>query len=198
MYIQTPPLKIVVIGDSGVGKTSLLNRYIDNYFTTDHNSTIGVEFKAKTFVVNGENCTFHIWDTAGQERFRAITSTYYRGAHGVILCYDTSNMETFKNMEEWLGEVNHYIADAQILMVGTKTDKRREVPYNMAAEYARKNNVTYVETSSKNNTNIHGAFDTLIKNMYKAQNSLGERETVTIGTQQKSSHRCCGGESLFM
>nr|XP_032836009.1 ras-related protein Rab-35 isoform X2 [Petromyzon marinus] len=97
--------KLLIIGDSGVGKSSLLLRFSDNVFSGSHITTIGVDFKIRTMDVGGERVKLQIWDTAGQERFRTITSTYYRGTHGVIVVYDVTSAESFVNVQRWLQEI---------------------------------------------------------------------------------------------
>ena len=115
--------KLIIIGDSGIGKSCLLNRFADDIFTDSYISTIGVDFKIRTIEVNGRLCKLQIWDTAGQERFRTITSSYYRGAHGIILVFDITNPESFANCEMWLTEVQRYATDqVKIILVGTKSD----------------------------------------------------------------------------
>ncbi|XP_044177686.1 ras-related protein Rab-18-like isoform X2 [Acropora millepora] len=118
-------LKILIVGESGVGKSSLLLRFTDDTFDPDIGATIGVDFKVKTITVDGNKAKLAIWDTAGQERFRTLTPSYYRGAQGVILVYDTSSRETFDKLEEWLTEVEMYSTKKDIIkmLVGNKIDK---------------------------------------------------------------------------
>ena len=99
---MTKAYKIIIIGESGIGKSSLLLQYVDNTFSEQHNMTIGVDFKFKQIKIDDKYISLNIWDTAGQERFRVITSSYYRGAHGVLIVYDVSNDTTFKNIKFWL------------------------------------------------------------------------------------------------
>ncbi|XP_051277316.1 ras-related protein Rab-35b isoform X2 [Dicentrarchus labrax] len=103
--------KLLIIGDSGVGKSSLLLRFADNTFSGSYITTIGVDFKIRTVEINGEKVKLQIWDTAGQERFRTITSTYYRGTHGVIVVYDVTSAESFVNVKRWLHEINQNCDD---------------------------------------------------------------------------------------
>ena len=100
--------KILLIGDAGVGKSSILLRYTDDSFEEHMASTIGVDFKVKTVCIGGKTLKLTIWDTAGQERFRTLTSSYYRGAHGIIVVYDITNLDSFKNVKRWLEEINKY------------------------------------------------------------------------------------------
>eukprot|EP01083_Nonionella_stella_P172877 594594_1 len=104
-------LKVVMVGDSGVGKSSLLKRFANRDFTGDYISTIGVDFEIKTLEIDGKTVKLQIWDTAGQERFRTITSSYYRGAHGIIIVYDITDKESFDNVRQWLFEIDRYASN---------------------------------------------------------------------------------------
>ena len=153
--------KILIIGDSGVGKSSLMNRYIDNMFVDSFINTIGVDFKIKTLEINKKIVKLQIWDTAGQERFRTIVSSYYRGANGIILVYYITNKETFDSLDGWLNEINKYANErAQKILIGTKLDliDSREVLYTESKEYAEKHNMILIETSSKTSQNVNNAF----------------------------------------
>ncbi|XP_028565672.1 ras-related protein Rab-35 isoform X2 [Lacerta agilis] len=124
--------KLLIIGDSGVGKSSLLLRFADNTFSGSYITTIGVDFKIRTVEINGEKVKLQIWDTAGQERFRTITSTYYRGTHGVIVVYDVTSAESFVNVKRWLHEINQNCDDVCRILdvqlhhrVGSASQKRQ-------------------------------------------------------------------------
>jgi len=154
-------IKCLVIGDSGSGKTSLMLRYTDDIFTNDFISTIGVDFKIKTIFYNDKIIKFQIWDTAGQERFRTITSSYYRGSNAIIICYDITEYSSFMNVKKWLDETKTYLTSKPILILcGTKTDleNKRMVNKTDAEEYAKINNMLFIETSAKNNLNINEIF----------------------------------------
>ena len=115
--------KLLLIGDSGVGKSCLLLRFADDTYTESYISTIGVDFKIRTIELDGKTIKLQIWDTAGQERFRTITSSYYRGAHGIIVVYDCTDQETFNNVKQWLEEIDRYACDnVNKLLVGNKCD----------------------------------------------------------------------------
>lgn len=127
--------KLLLIGDSGVGKSCLLLRFADDTYTESYISTIGVDFKIRTIDLDGKTIKLQIWDTAGQERFRTITSSYYRGAHGIIVVYDCTDQETFNNVKQWLEEIDRYACDnVNKLLVGNKCDlhTKKVVDYTTA------------------------------------------------------------------
>lgn len=120
--------KLVIIGDTGVGKSCLLSRFSDNTYTENYISTIGIDFRFRTIKMNQRILKLQIWDTAGQERFRTITSAYYRGANGIILCYDVTNSESFDHIVDWINEVNKYAPEKVcMLLVGNKSDRAEKV-----------------------------------------------------------------------
>lgn len=131
--------KLLLIGDSGVGKSCLLLRFSDDTYTESYISTIGVDFKIRTIELDGKTIKLQIWDTAGQERFRTITSSYYRGAHGIIVVYDVTDAETFHNVKQWLHEIDRYACDSvNKLLVGNKADltTKKVVEFATAKEFA--------------------------------------------------------------
>eukprot|EP01120_Amphizonella_sp_Union-15-10_P003540 TRINITY_DN13964_c0_g1_i1.p1 TRINITY_DN13964_c0_g1~~TRINITY_DN13964_c0_g1_i1.p1 ORF type:complete len:203 (-),score=34.32 TRINITY_DN13964_c0_g1_i1:4-612(-) len=162
--------KLLLIGDSGVGKSSLLLRFADNTFTESFISTIGVDFKLRTIDIENSKVKLQLWDTAGQERFRTITSSYYRGAQGVIVVFDVTKKDTFNNVVKWLQELERYAAeDVKKLLVGNKTDLTpREVTNDEARELADKLGIEYIETSAKTSTNVENAF-TRLASIIKAE-----------------------------
>jgi len=163
--------KIVLVGDSGVGKSNLLSRFTKGEFYDETKSTIGVEFAVKSVQVKGKTVKAQIWDTAGQERYRAITAAYYRSAVGAMLVYDIVAKETFDNIERWLQELRqHADANIVIMLVGNKSDMRhvREVPAERAELFVKENGLTtFVETSAKDNENVEFAFEKLISQIYE-------------------------------
>ena len=131
--------KLLLIGDSGVGKSCLLLRFADDTYTQSYISTIGVDFKIRTIDLEGKTVKLQIWDTAGQERFRTITSSYYRGAHGIIIVYDVTDKESFNNVKHWIQEIDKYAADGvKKLLVGNKCDlaSKKVVSHDEAKELA--------------------------------------------------------------
>jgi len=153
--------KILLIGDSGVGKSCLLLRFADDSWTETHISTIGVDFKIKTLTIDGKTVKLQIWDTAGQERFRTITSSYYRGAQGIILVYDCTDRESFNNVKQWMGEIDRYACEnVNKLLVGNKCDlvAEKTVDVNTAKEFADSYDIPFIETSAKTAHNVEKCF----------------------------------------
>ena len=133
--------KILLIGDSGVGKSSVLGRFVDKVFTDTYISTIGVDFKIRTLNIDGKAVKLQIWDTAGQERFRTITTSYYRGVHAVILVYDVTDILSFNNISNWLKEVQRYAPDNAIkLLIGNKCDLVRKYTHKYIKQNNKKKN----------------------------------------------------------
>jgi Ras-related protein Rab-1A len=154
-------LQLLLIGDSGVGKSCLLLRFADDTYTESYISTIGVDFKIRTVDLDSKVIKLQIWDTAGQERFRTITSSYYRGAHGIIVTYDVTDQESFNNVKQWLNEIDRYANEnVNKLLVGNKCDleDKRVVDKATAQAFAEEIGVQYIETSAKNATNVEEAF----------------------------------------
>uniref|UniRef100_A0A672ZRY3 Ras-related protein ORAB-1-like n=1 Tax=Sphaeramia orbicularis TaxID=375764 RepID=A0A672ZRY3_9TELE len=194
--------KLLLIGDSGVGKSCLLLRFADDTYTESYISTIGVDFKIRTIELDGKTIKLQIWDTAGQERFRTITSSYYRGAHGIIVVYDVTDQESFNNVKQWLQEIDRYASEnVNKLLVGNKCDltTKKVVDYTTAKEFADSLGIPFLETSAKNATNVEQAFMTMAAEIKKrmgpgATAGGGEKPNVklTPGTTVKpSSGGCC-------
>lgn len=191
--------KLLLIGDSGVGKSCLLLRFADDTYTESYISTIGVDFKIRTIDLDGKTIKLQIWDTAGQERFRTITSSYYRGAHGIIVVYDTTDLESFNNVKQWLHEIDRYASDnVNKLLVGNKSDltSKRAVSFDQAKEFADSLGIEFVETSAKNSTNVEKAFMMMasqIKARYKPVTATNTATGVNLQGQSvnNKSGGCC-------
>uniref|UniRef100_A0A3Q4H4S4 small monomeric GTPase n=1 Tax=Neolamprologus brichardi TaxID=32507 RepID=A0A3Q4H4S4_NEOBR len=192
---------LVLIGDSGVGKSNLLSRFTRNEFNLESKSTIGVEFATRSIQVDGKTVKAQIWDTAGQERYRAITSAYYRGAVGALLVYDIAKHLTYENVERWLKELrDHADSNIVIMLVGNKSDLRhlRAVPTDEARAFAEKNGLSFLETSALDSTNVETAFQTILtgKQMSERQESdmSPSNNVVNIQvqpTENKPKMQCC-------
>ena len=163
-------LKLIVLGDSGVGKTNIIHRYITDTFSTETKATIGVEFFIKTFRVNNDIIKLEIWDTAGQERYKSITSAYYKGSKGALLVYDIKRYPTFENLEKWMNEINEKVKGSlKMMIIGNKSDlnDERKVDIENALEKAKLLNIPFMETSALDSTNIQNAFENILREMYK-------------------------------
>ncbi|KAL1823156.1 hypothetical protein DCAR_0311022 [Daucus carota subsp. sativus] len=162
--------KIVLIGDSGVGKSNLLSRFTRNEFSLESKSTIGVEFATRSITVEDKVIKAQIWDTAGQERYRAITSAYYRGAVGALLVYDVTRNVTFENVERWLKELrNHTDSSIVIMLVGNKADLRhlRAVSTEDAMAFAENEGTFFMETSALESMNVEDAFTEVLTQIHQ-------------------------------
>ncbi|KAI7730971.1 hypothetical protein M8C21_006820, partial [Ambrosia artemisiifolia] len=162
--------KVVLIGDSGVGKSNLLSRFSKNEFSLDSKSTIGVEFATRSIEVDGMMIKGQIWDTAGQERYRAITSSYYRGAVGALIVYDITRKVTFENVERWLRELrDHTDQNIIVMLTGNKADLAhlRAVPIDEAKGFSVRENVFFMETSALKALNVEKAFTELLSQIYR-------------------------------
>ncbi|KAM0860354.1 hypothetical protein ACQ4PT_046615 [Festuca glaucescens] len=162
--------KLLLIGDSSVGKSCLLLRFADDAYVDTYISTIGVDFKIRTVELDGKSVKLQIWDTAGQERFRTITSSYYRGAHGIIIVYDVTDRESFNNVKQWLSEIDRYASDSVCkLLVGNKCDlvDSKVVDTEEAKAFAESLGMTFLETSAKESINVETAFLTMSSEIKK-------------------------------
>jgi len=191
--------KLLLVGDSGSGKSSLLLRFADDNFTQTFISTIGVDFKIRTLEMDGKKIKMQIWDTAGQERFRTITQSYYRGAHGIFIVYDITDYDSFKNVQDWLREIDRYSSEAVVkLMVGNKCDltDMRSVPTEEAKTFAEQIGVQFLETSAKDATNVDNAFMAMAAAIIKRQAAAAETITdatggVDVQTESEQKKGCC-------
>merc|ERR1712080_453380 len=166
--------KVFIIGDSGTGKSCIMQRFAENKYTGEFVSTIGVDFKIQTIETNdGKTCKLQIWDTAGQERFKTITSIYYRGAHGILVTFDITNEESFLNVPKWMHEVSRFAnQDPCMILIGAKADleDQRAVSKERAEAFAKERGMSYIETSSKENINIQKSFFDMADQMVESQN----------------------------
>ena len=200
--------KVVLIGDSGVGKSNLLSRFTRNEFNLESKSTIGVEFATKSIQAEGKTIKAQIWDTAGQERYRAITSAYYRGAVGALLVYDISKHSTFENVERWLKELrDHAESNIVVMLVGNKSDLRhlRAVETDEAMAFAEQHNLAFIETSALDASGVDTAFQRILTEIYRlmskknlaaeaGQNnaSIGPGQSINLDSDEpKSGGGCC-------
>ncbi|XP_074576915.1 ras-related protein RABA5a-like [Curcuma longa] len=183
--------KIVMIGDSAVGKSNLLARFARNEFYPNSKSTIGVEFQTQKMLIDGKEIKAQIWDTAGQERFKAVTSAYYRGAVGALLVYDISRRRTFESIGRWLNELHvHSDMNVMVILVGNKTDLKdaREVDAAEGKAIAETEGLFFIETSALDSSNVAAAFETVVKEIYHIlsrkvfQSQAQKQEAAVLGS----------------
>lgn len=202
--------KVVLIGDSGVGKSNLLSRFTRNEFCLESKSTIGVEFATRTIEVDTNTIKAQIWDTAGQERYRAITSAYYRGAVGALLVYDITKSESYEDVEKWLKELrDHADANIVIMLIGNKCDLKhlRCVQIEDARLFAANEGLSFTETSALESTNVELAFHQILTEVFqivskKSQSNESNDQSQRHGSStievnaindgvKKSKSQCC-------
>ena len=181
--------KLLLVGDAGVGKSSILLRFTDDNFEEHVPSTIGVDFKVKSIRQRNKTIKLTIWDTAGQERFRTLTSSYYRGCHGIILVYDVNERSSFDSLRRWLDELELYSTTQHFakLLVGNKIDiQRREVTHEEALTFARLQGMMYIETSAKSREGIMQAFDEVVSKILDTPDLLKATARVGIADMNAS------------
>ncbi|KAJ7541785.1 hypothetical protein O6H91_10G076600 [Diphasiastrum complanatum] len=191
--------KVVLIGDSGVGKSNLLSRFTRNEFSLESKSTIGVEFATRSINVDGKLIKAQIWDTAGQERYRAITSAYYRGAVGALLVYDITRHVTFENVKRWLKELkDHTDSNIVVMLVGNKSDLRhlRAVSVEDGQLFSEREALYFMETSALESTNVENAFKQILTQIYRVMSKKaldvgedtsgvpGKGQTINVGSKE--------------
>ena len=177
--------KVVLVGDSSVGKTNIMSKYLKNEFHEDSKATVGVEFGSKQFTVEGHQVKAQIWDTAGQERYKAITSAYYKGAKGAFVVYDINRKQSFDSVDRWINDIKA-AADKNltIIIIGNKCDleDQRQVKKEQGEEKAKSNEVAFMETSAFSGENLDKAFEKMVNEVFKKcheeMTSDGEVEAV--------------------
>ena len=195
-------LKIVVVGDSGVGKTNLIRRFIQDDFQSNSKATVGVEFFSKSFKINDNVFKIEIWDTAGQERYKSITAAYYKGAKGGLVVYDVTSKTSFDNVDNWVSEIKEKAStDMKTMMIGNKIDLKdeRTVSTEEAMEKAKLLELPLMEASALDSTNVKQAFYDLLKEMYKevkktidvVEQAEKQNEGVQLDTNQSDEKKGC-------
>jgi Ras-related protein Rab-1A len=182
--------KILLLGDSSVGKTCFLLRFTEDTFTDNHISTIGVDYKLKIINSGDKIVKLQVWDTAGQDRFRSITKNYFRGSHGIILLYDITSIASYNNIKAWLQQIREALGNTvTILLVGNKLDlsQNRRVSKDEGNQLAIDNNMGFFETSAKDGSFINEAFEHLYNEMSKKSNGKKLEPTLIV----KDKKKCC-------
>ena len=203
--------KVIIIGDTAVGKSNILSRYVKDEFSTNSKSTVGVELGIKFLKVKNTKTKIQIWDTAGQERYRAITSSYFKGSNGCFIVYDITNEASFNNIENWYEQIQKETSkDIPILLVGNKCDleDERKVPIEKGKEKAQNLNCAFFETSALKKINIDKIFEELVNNIYEKTGGNKNDDDINVelvkddkavnlnevknGENEKKKGGCCG------
>ena len=196
--------QILLIGDSSVGKTSLIQRYANGIFKEEYLATVGLDYYTKQEMINNLNVLVKLWDTAGQERFKALTPNYFRNAEGVVLAYDVTNSESFENLKFWINSIKSNLGEKNIfipiIIIGNKIDMEdmRDITKEDASKFAKENNYKYFETSAKTGEGVDEAIRDLVNqvlaNSDKNEAAKGERKSVKIEYKKENNQKkkgCC-------
>jgi Ras-related protein Rab-11A len=193
--------KLILIGDSCVGKSNILLKYLKNQFNENSKTTIGVEFGTKNIIINNKRIKIQIWDTAGQERYRSITSAYYKGAKGALIVYDITRKNTFDNIDKWITDLKlNGDKNICIIILGNKSDliDKREINKNDGIKKAEMYKTAFLETSALNGDNISKAFDELIeqivinnKNIFQDDNENEIDKGVNLNDEKNNNNKKC-------
>ena len=181
-------IKIMIIGESKTGKTSLISRYCNNEFYGAYLSTIGIDFQIKNIILNNKNIRLQIWDTAGEERYRNIAKNYFQSSDGFIIVYDISNSESFYKLDDWIEQIkNNAQETSKMILFGNKSDMEdsRQVSKEEGEEYARKNNLSFFEVSAKEGTNVQEGFEFFVKeilNSFSPNENYKKRKSKMLST----------------
>jgi len=188
-------VRLLTLGDSGCGKSSLLLRYTQNEFSHEYMPTIGIDFRLKTVELDGRVVKVQVWDTAGQERFRTITVNYYRGAHGIALVYDVTNINSFTNIRKWLSDVHSYAdPNVNVVLIGNKCDLSTDHVVDKAKgqELADEYSIKFFETSAKADVNVQAAFNSLVQQVVTRQFAAANNNpNVRLANEKKASSSGC-------
>ena len=198
-------LKILILGDSSVGKTSLLLQYADGYFPTIYVATIGIEYKVKKININGADINLQIWDTAGEERFRSITQNYMKGADGILYVFDITQKSSFDNLKTWIRQSEEITEGFKKIIVGNKSDleNERRIQKETVQKFCDERNIKGIEVSAKMGTKVSEAFETLAKliigdkskdERIRKYTTLNKERGLTIQKQKKKKKgkkKCC-------
>ena len=188
--------KVLLLGDTDVGKSSLILRYTEETFNSKLVNSIGVDFKMKKKEIDGKIIKVQIWDTAGHERFRSITYSYYRGANAIIIVFDITDKKSFLSITEWLKQIEKHAKENVFkFLVGNKSDlaEERKVTFEEAKEYADKHDLPYIETSAKEGININELFESSINSFLSSNKYIGGDKNIKLNSQSTTSEKsdCC-------
>ena len=195
--------QLLIIGDSTVGKTSILTRYTTREFNQNYLATVGLDFFKKDEIFDGKTIRIKIWDTAGQERYKALTQGYFRNAEGIMIVYDVSNLDTFENLKYWIKSIKTHINIEKdhipTIIIGNKIDIfEREVTKEDAEKFAKEQNLQYFEASAKSGKGIDECIQYLVRKVLKNQKSEDDQDSIKIGEEEaknkkknKKTDNCC-------
>ena len=190
--------KIILLGDIAVGKSQLIQRYVNNLFDDNHSPTLGMEISTKTIEIENKKISLNIWDTMGQEIFKSVASVYYRGAIGALLVFDLTRKETLHNIAKWKETlINNLSENVTILLVGNKSDlkDKRDITYEDALQFAEESHFAYIETSAKDKSNVNRMFELLYKEIYRV--NINDLKDSILVNPSFSINKIQGGESLL-
>lgn len=183
-------IKLLILGDSGVGKSSLMMRFTNESYTDHMMGTTGIDMRVKDLYIENKHIKVNIWDTAGQERFRSIARTYYNGAHGIILAYDVNDKTSFINIPSWLEDIKKLTSYVHILLVGNKIDLQSLVPESEARRFANEHEIPFILTSAKTDENVQEAFLQLIKTILDS-GIVKKQEKKTLSNKNREDKKGC-------
>lgn len=193
---ETTSFKILLIGDSGVGKTAILCQYCDQIFSEDTSSTIGVDYRTRKVILNDQSVILQLWDTAGQEKFRNITTSYYRGSQGILIVYDSSNSETLQQVSYWISELKKENVDGVVFLVGNKSDLVETLSKEME-DIVKTVNLPHFRVSAKTADGIEDLFLELVRKIMDKgveKDYIGDMEDIDLNAAKKDENNtngCC-------
>jgi small GTP-binding protein len=189
--------QLLVIGDSTVGKTSILQRYVDQKFQLSHLATVGIDYFTKDERINNKIIRVKIWDTAGQERYKSLTNAFFRNAQGIILVYDVTNPDTFDNLKYWIESIGTNLGETSSsikrIIIGNKTDLTREISRDDAEIFAKNNGIDYFEASAKMNTGVNEAVQYLVQQVLIDKMAPEYRDSLRLTTKLNMTPKQGGG-----
>ena len=187
-------IKILILGESTVGKTNILTMFMDKKFNPNHMTTTGIDLKTTNIELKNKKIRIQIWDTCGQEKYKSITKNLFLKVQGILAVYDITNRNSFSNLKNWIKSVKSDVNHSKLLIIGNKSDleEQREVPKNEAIEYAKEENIEYLETSCKTGENINKAITLICEEIMK-DNSFEKDVSFSLDTSslRKQKHKCC-------
>ena len=187
--------KILMLGDSEVGKSCFLMRYSDNVFVENYITTIGLDYKLKTIKLDsGKIIKVQLWDTAGQDKYRTIAKNYYKGSHGILLLYDTTKMSSFENIREWIQDIRQEVSPKSIIfLIGNKIDltEQRKISKEQGEELAEEFKIPFFEASAKSGENVDEVFKALYEKIIEAYGDLEKEKGTKLNKKKQNKGKCC-------